>query len=172
MNTAGESGVKFAGDDNRAKIYEPKQNKKLIRLMTVMAYVFSVSMAAIMLSLYYVFLWDPNIKITKEDNLTMKDLNLANNLKDAINQPLCVTVAPKEEFQEQLSLQNNASSNSNDRGNSTQNISAKIGRLKARIIKIKQKLVGYLPDAKVPSTFQTVIKCRRIPRMLINIKTV
>lgn len=34
-------------------------NTKLIRLLTVIAYVCSVSMAAVMLSLYYVFLWDP-----------------------------------------------------------------------------------------------------------------
>lgn len=59
MSGGGETGVKFAGDDNKAKIYEPKQHKKIIRLLTVMAYVFSVSLAAILLSLYYVFLWDP-----------------------------------------------------------------------------------------------------------------
>ncbi|GFQ66340.1 uncharacterized protein TNCT_550371 [Trichonephila clavata] len=39
-----------------------KQHKKLIRLLTVMAYVFSVSLGAIVLSLYYVFLWDPQIE--------------------------------------------------------------------------------------------------------------
>ncbi|GFT64700.1 uncharacterized protein NPIL_299351 [Nephila pilipes] len=39
-----------------------KQHKKLIRLLTVMAYVFSVSLGAIVLSLYYVFLWDPQIQ--------------------------------------------------------------------------------------------------------------
>ncbi|GIX73335.1 uncharacterized protein CDAR_190261 [Caerostris darwini] len=38
-----------------------KQHKKLVRLLTVMAYVFSVSLGAIVLSLYYVFLWDPHI---------------------------------------------------------------------------------------------------------------
>nr|XP_042900538.1 uncharacterized protein LOC122269802 [Parasteatoda tepidariorum] len=39
-----------------------KQHKKLVRLLTVMAYVFSVSLGAIVLSLYYVFLWDPQIQ--------------------------------------------------------------------------------------------------------------
>lgn len=34
-------------------------HSKLVRLMTVIAYICSVSMAAVMLSLYYVFLWDP-----------------------------------------------------------------------------------------------------------------
>jgi hypothetical protein len=43
------------------KLYEPKKVRKVIRVLTVMAYVLSVSLAAIMLSLYYVFLWDPKI---------------------------------------------------------------------------------------------------------------
>ena len=34
-------------------------HSKLVRLLTVIAYICSVSMAAVMLSLYYVFLWDP-----------------------------------------------------------------------------------------------------------------
>ncbi|XP_076365778.1 uncharacterized protein LOC143254490 [Tachypleus tridentatus] len=54
-----KTGVKFANEQTRAKLYETKKNKKIVRLMTVMAYVFSVSLAAIVLSLYYVFLWDP-----------------------------------------------------------------------------------------------------------------
>ena len=41
--------------------YEVKQHKKMVRIMTVVAYVICVSMAAIVLSLYYVFLWDPNM---------------------------------------------------------------------------------------------------------------
>ena len=49
-------------DDSKYTKYEPKQNKKIIRLLTVIAYVISVSMAAIILSLYYVFLWDPKVK--------------------------------------------------------------------------------------------------------------
>jgi hypothetical protein len=43
------------------KVYEPKKKRKAIRVLTVVAYVLSVSLAAIMLSLYYVFLWDPKI---------------------------------------------------------------------------------------------------------------
>ena len=46
--------------DDKDKMYEPKQNKKaLFRIFTVAAYVLCVSLAAIMLSLYYVFFWDP-----------------------------------------------------------------------------------------------------------------
>lgn len=44
------------------KLYEPKENKKLFKVVTVVAYVFSVSMVAILLSLYYLFLWNPYIK--------------------------------------------------------------------------------------------------------------
>jgi len=39
------------------KLYEPKQNKKIVRIFTVILYMFSVSLGAILLSLYYVFLW-------------------------------------------------------------------------------------------------------------------
>ncbi|XP_069673097.1 uncharacterized protein [Periplaneta americana] len=53
------NGVKFAGEDSKDKMYEPKHTKKLIRVLTVVAYIFSVSLAAIMLSVYYVFLWNP-----------------------------------------------------------------------------------------------------------------
>nr|CAD7443939.1 unnamed protein product [Timema bartmani] len=54
------SGVKLAGEDfNKDKMYEPKHTKRLVRVLTVVAYVFSVSLAAIMLSVYYVFLWNP-----------------------------------------------------------------------------------------------------------------
>ncbi|XP_065291812.1 uncharacterized protein inaF-D [Dermacentor albipictus] len=49
-------------DTAKAKIYETKRHKKIVRLMTVMAYVLSVSLAAIVLSMYYVFLWDPNMR--------------------------------------------------------------------------------------------------------------
>lgn len=60
-DTKATSPVRTPEDTKESK-YEPKQNKKIIRLLTVIAYVISVSMAAIILSLYYVFLWDPQIK--------------------------------------------------------------------------------------------------------------
>lgn len=46
----------------RAQLSKRKQHKKLVRLLTVFAYVFSVSLGAIVLSLYYVFLWDPQVQ--------------------------------------------------------------------------------------------------------------
>ncbi len=35
------------------KLYEPKPNKKIMRVITVIGYIFTVSMVAILLSLYY-----------------------------------------------------------------------------------------------------------------------
>nr|CAD7597673.1 unnamed protein product [Timema genevievae] len=58
------SGAKYAEDAAKDKLYEPKKARKIIRVLTVVAYVFSVSLAAIMLSLYYVFLWDPKMPTT------------------------------------------------------------------------------------------------------------
>lgn len=40
-------------------LYERKRDKKTVRVLTVIIYVFCVSLAAIMLSLYYVFFWEP-----------------------------------------------------------------------------------------------------------------
>lgn len=44
------------GDKNRSG---KERNIKLVRILTVVAYVCCVSIAAAMLSLYYVFIWDP-----------------------------------------------------------------------------------------------------------------
>lgn len=51
--------IRFAGDERKDKLYEPKHKQKVVRVLTVVAYVIFVSMAAILLSLYYTFLWDP-----------------------------------------------------------------------------------------------------------------
>lgn len=53
------------------KLYEPRKVRKVIRVFTVMAYVLSVSLAAIMLSLYYVFLWDPKLPTVGRDGVPM-----------------------------------------------------------------------------------------------------
>lgn len=57
----GAAGQETAGGQkDAANIYENREGtKKIIRVVTVMAYVFSVSFAAILLSAYYVFLWQP-----------------------------------------------------------------------------------------------------------------
>ncbi|KOC63276.1 hypothetical protein WH47_04725 [Habropoda laboriosa] len=51
--------IRLADDERKDKLYEPKHKQKLIRVLTVVAYVIFVSMVAILLSLYYTFLWDP-----------------------------------------------------------------------------------------------------------------
>lgn len=51
--------IRFAGDERKDKLYEPKHKQKLVRVLTVVAYVIFVSMGAILLSLYYTFVWDP-----------------------------------------------------------------------------------------------------------------
>jgi len=54
------------------KLYEPKENKKIVRIFTVILYMFSVSLGAILLSLYYVFIWkNPHTSaLDRADNLT------------------------------------------------------------------------------------------------------
>lgn len=39
--------------------YEANKTPKIIRVLTVCAYLICVSLAAIMLSIYYIFLWEP-----------------------------------------------------------------------------------------------------------------
>lgn len=51
--------IRFAGEERKDKLYEPKHRQKLMRVLTVVAYVVFVSMAAILLSLYYTFIWNP-----------------------------------------------------------------------------------------------------------------
>lgn len=59
--------IRLAGDERKDKLYEPKDRQKLVRVLTVIAYVIFVSMAAILLSLYYTFIWDPK-NLPKESN--------------------------------------------------------------------------------------------------------
>lgn len=45
-----------------SSLYERKHNQKALKVLTVAAYILFVSMAAIILSFYYVFIWDPTSK--------------------------------------------------------------------------------------------------------------
>jgi len=64
QDTSSESGA----GDRRSPAATAKEEessafkKKAIRLLTVFAYVSSVSMAAVMLSAYYIFLWNPDVQ--------------------------------------------------------------------------------------------------------------
>ncbi|KAK6753748.1 hypothetical protein RB195_013001 [Necator americanus] len=44
--------------DKRAK-FTQRENKKWIRFVTVLGYIFFVSLPAVSLSIYYVYIWDP-----------------------------------------------------------------------------------------------------------------
>ena len=63
-NAAGTKGPTFTGDKNRKKM-AAKTNKKWVRLATVLAYVLSVSLAAIVLAIYYSLMWQPKIKLPR-----------------------------------------------------------------------------------------------------------
>ncbi|XP_011312701.1 putative transmembrane protein INAFM2 isoform X3 [Fopius arisanus] len=77
-NVKASNEVKFAGEESKDKLYEPKHRQKAFRVMTVVAYVISVSLAAIILSLYYMFIWDPKdharfaVRAGVKHNLTAK----------------------------------------------------------------------------------------------------
>lgn len=59
VNSSQEEKVKLAKDDSVDRLYESKQNQRTIRVLTVCMYVLCVSLAAIILSVYYIFLWEP-----------------------------------------------------------------------------------------------------------------
>ena len=53
------------------KLYESKKIRKVVRVLTVLAYLLSVSLAAIILSMYYLFLWDPKIPSVGQGRIPM-----------------------------------------------------------------------------------------------------
>ncbi|XP_072388084.1 uncharacterized protein inaF-D isoform X2 [Diabrotica undecimpunctata] len=81
-----DTTVKFAGDEAKDRLYEPKHKKKIVRVLTVVAYVFFVSLAAIMLSLYYVFLWNGDQKMTAKyvTSESRQQINYAQNCKSIV----------------------------------------------------------------------------------------
>jgi hypothetical protein len=66
-NTLGSESSCSSGsstDTTRRKREYGKKDRKIVRILTVLAYVVCVSMAAVLLSTYYVFLWSPDIKVS------------------------------------------------------------------------------------------------------------
>lgn len=61
-STGSRSEINYPCIHNENTLYQTKHNRKLIRFFTVIAYIFAVSLAAIVLSLYYFFLWDPYLQ--------------------------------------------------------------------------------------------------------------
>lgn len=58
----GVKGSAFTPEKANKSKMASKTNKKWVRLATVLAYVLAVSLAAIVLAIYYSFLWDPQLK--------------------------------------------------------------------------------------------------------------
>ena len=54
--------IKLPQIETISGVYQPRRNGKGIRILTVAFYVLCVSLAAIMLSTYYIFIWDPTLK--------------------------------------------------------------------------------------------------------------
>ena len=61
-STVTNKGPTFSADKN--KKMAAKTNKKWVRLATVLAYVLAVSLAAIVLAIYYSLIWEPKLKTT------------------------------------------------------------------------------------------------------------
>ena len=60
MSSGGEESSGNPADKAKADaLYENREPKKIIRIITVTAYMFSVSFVGIVLSAYYIFLWHP-----------------------------------------------------------------------------------------------------------------
>ncbi|XP_053678841.1 uncharacterized protein LOC128729209 [Anopheles nili] len=80
MSYTAEEKIKLAGEDSKDRLYEAKQNQKAIRILTVAAYVLCVSLVAIMLSLYYIFFWDPSTNPAQQKTQTIDTLIIPENL--------------------------------------------------------------------------------------------
>lgn len=67
---AADGGTAEAGANTTQDLYREKPASTMVRVMTVLAYLFSVSFAAILLSIYYICVWKSpvieNLKLTAE----------------------------------------------------------------------------------------------------------
>ncbi|KAG5670924.1 hypothetical protein PVAND_001153 [Polypedilum vanderplanki] len=57
INYTTEEKIKLAKDDSVEKLYQSKKNQRTVRVLTVLAYVLTVSLAGLVLSCYYIFFW-------------------------------------------------------------------------------------------------------------------
>ena len=86
LNYTTEEKIKLAKDNSVEKLYESKKNQRTVRVLTVFAYILTVSMAAIILSVFYVFLWTPsdsnknqqNIRTIQCDKIIIPEITAAN----------------------------------------------------------------------------------------------
>lgn len=68
IQSGSRSEIHYPGVQNPSRIYHKKNKKKIFRIMTVMGYMFAVSLSAIVLSLYYTFLWKPDMQLQNNTN--------------------------------------------------------------------------------------------------------
>ena len=80
-NAAGAKGPTYTGEKTKTKM-AAKTNKKWVRLATVLAYVLSVSLAAIVLAIYYSLMWNPDIKIDKPGHSAAVPYTTASTLNE------------------------------------------------------------------------------------------
>lgn len=94
---SGHSGDKTK-NGNDEKFGEPSskvskktgyRHRKWVRLATVLAYILAVSMAAIVLAVYYIFVWDPNSG--RSNSISRKEEPIIQNNQTQILSPLNVT---------------------------------------------------------------------------------
>lgn len=73
---ASRSEANYPIIDSRSGIWDARKNQKLLRFVTVIAYIFFVSLAAIVLSLYYYFFHVPHMGTSGySDGRTMEEMN-------------------------------------------------------------------------------------------------
>jgi len=89
METNRPGGSADASAENKAAVNR-NRNEKFIRLITVIAYFCSVSGAAVMLSLYYIFLWDPD---PRSDHAALREPNSLYTLHSQLPNSLSSTSA-------------------------------------------------------------------------------
>ena len=69
---ASRSDASYPMIECRSGFWDTRRNQKLLRFVTVIAYIFFVSLAAIVLSMYYYFFHVPNMGFTVEESFKLK----------------------------------------------------------------------------------------------------
>lgn len=80
--------IRFAGDERKDKLYEPKHKQKVVRVLTVVAYVIFVSMAAILLSLYYTFVWNPKDQTIRRTKIEKQECSKTSSFDSLTTPPI------------------------------------------------------------------------------------
>ena len=90
----GAKNPSFSADKNKNKMAS-KTNKKWVRLATVLAYVLAVSLAAIVLAIYYSLLWDPQLKSA---TTSLPNVVVGDSTSDPVNATMDATTGTTSAF--------------------------------------------------------------------------